>query len=154
MYFRTVFRVTPSSVVIRLMLHPRRLSSSIVVTSKAVFMVASYRRRKSVCEQAPNWDPSQRRSATARAGKGPRAPACAREHQPAALPPYSPELNPVKNIWDDLRDNKLGSSVFDTYDTIVDRCCAAWNWLSETRPHPVRRSRALDQNGQNLGRLV
>ena len=53
------------------------------------------------------------------------------------LPPYSPELNPVENIWDHLRDNKLSNSVFDTYDTIVDRCCAAWTWLTET-PERIR----------------
>ena len=41
------------------------------------------------------------------------------------LPPYSPELNPVETIWEYLRANKLSNSVFDTYDTIVDRCCAA-----------------------------
>ena len=46
------------------------------------------------------------------------------------LPPYSPELNPVENVWEYLRANKLSNSVFDTYDTIVDRCCAAWNWLT------------------------
>ena len=48
------------------------------------------------------------------------------------LLPYSPELNPVENIWEYLRSNKLGNIVFDTYDTIVDRCCAAWNWPTET----------------------
>lgn len=48
------------------------------------------------------------------------------------LPPYSPELNPVENIWEYLRANKLSNSVFDNYSTIVDRCCAAWNWLTET----------------------
>ena len=46
------------------------------------------------------------------------------------LPPYSPELNPVETVWEHLRANKLSNSVFDTYDTIVDRCCAAWNWLA------------------------
>jgi hypothetical protein len=46
------------------------------------------------------------------------------------LPPYSPELNPVETVWEYLRGNKLSNSVFDTYDTIVDRCCAAWNWLT------------------------
>lgn len=53
------------------------------------------------------------------------------------LPPYSPELNPVENIWEYLRANKLSNSVFDTYNTIVDRCCAAWNWLTET-PDRIR----------------
>ena len=45
------------------------------------------------------------------------------------LPPYTPELNPVENVWAYLRGNKLSNSVFDTYDTIVDTCCNAWNWL-------------------------
>ena len=53
------------------------------------------------------------------------------------LPPYSPELNPVENIWEYLRSNKLSNSVFDTYDTIVERCCTAWNWLTET-PDRIR----------------
>ena len=48
------------------------------------------------------------------------------------LPPYSPELNPIENIWEYLRANKLSNSVFETYDTIVERCCNAWNWLTET----------------------
>ena len=43
------------------------------------------------------------------------------------LPPYSPELNPVENIWQYLRANWLAISVFDSYDAIVDACCAAWN---------------------------
>ncbi len=49
------------------------------------------------------------------------------------LPPYSPELNPVENVCDYLRDN----SVLDGYDTIVDRCCAAWTRLMDA-PDPTR----------------
>ena len=44
------------------------------------------------------------------------------------LPPYSPELNPVENVWAFLRGNKLSSRVFASYDAIVDACCDAWNW--------------------------
>jgi len=43
------------------------------------------------------------------------------------VPPYSPELNPVENIWQYLRANWLAISVFDSYDAIVDACWAAWN---------------------------
>ena len=46
------------------------------------------------------------------------------------LPPYSPELNPVENVWAYLRSNKLSNRVFETYDAIVDACCDAWNWLA------------------------
>jgi transposase len=45
------------------------------------------------------------------------------------LPPYSPELNPVENIWQFLRQNHLANRVFDTYTGIVDACCEAWNAL-------------------------
>lgn len=30
------------------------------------------------------------------------------------LPPYSPELNPVENIWNFLRQNRLANRVLDT----------------------------------------
>ena len=45
------------------------------------------------------------------------------------LPPYSPELNPVENIWQFLRQNLLSNRVFKTYDDIVDACAFAWNAL-------------------------
>jgi transposase len=44
-------------------------------------------------------------------------------------PPYAPELNPTENVWQYLRQNYLANRVFDTYDTIVDACCQAWNDL-------------------------
>jgi DDE superfamily endonuclease len=43
------------------------------------------------------------------------------------LPPYSPELNPVENVWQFLRQNYLSNRVFDTYPAILDACCDAWN---------------------------
>lgn len=46
-----------------------------------------------------------------------------------APPPYAPELNPVENVWQYLRQNQLSNRVFDSYDTIVDACCSAWNAL-------------------------
>jgi hypothetical protein len=46
------------------------------------------------------------------------------------LPPYSPELNPVENVWAYLRANKLAITVFNTYEEIVDACCNAWNFLA------------------------
>lgn len=45
------------------------------------------------------------------------------------LPPYSPELNPVENVWQYLRQNYLANRVFDSYDAIVLACCDAWNAL-------------------------
>lgn len=45
------------------------------------------------------------------------------------LPSRSPELNPVENIWQYLRQNWLSNRVFETYDNILDAGCAAWNRL-------------------------
>jgi hypothetical protein len=45
------------------------------------------------------------------------------------LPPYAPELNPMENVWDYLRANRLSACVWDTYDDILDACSAAWNWF-------------------------
>jgi DDE superfamily endonuclease len=46
------------------------------------------------------------------------------------LPPYSPELNPIENVWEYVRSNKLAITVFDSYDDIVDKCCTAWNFFA------------------------
>ena len=45
------------------------------------------------------------------------------------LPRYSPELNPVENVWQYLRQNKLSLRVWPDYDAIVATCCEAWNAL-------------------------
>lgn len=45
------------------------------------------------------------------------------------LPPYSPELNPIENVWEYLRSNKLSRRVWESYEDIVQACCDAWNWL-------------------------
>ena len=46
-----------------------------------------------------------------------------------SLPPYSPELNPMENVWDYLRQNKLCAQVWDTYEDILEACKNAWNFL-------------------------
>ena len=45
------------------------------------------------------------------------------------LPAKSPELNPVENTWQFMRDNWLSNRVFTSADDIVDHCCEAWNKL-------------------------
>jgi len=41
------------------------------------------------------------------------------------LPPYSPELNPVEHLWDDLREKAFHNLVFDSLDTLEDHLEAA-----------------------------
>ena len=45
------------------------------------------------------------------------------------LPPKSPELNPVENIWQYLRANYLSNRVFENYEAIVEATCEVWNKL-------------------------
>ena len=45
------------------------------------------------------------------------------------LPSYSPELNPVENVWQYLRQNQLSLRVWPGYEAIVETCCQAWNSL-------------------------
>ena len=45
------------------------------------------------------------------------------------LPAKCPELNPVENVWEFMRDNWLSNRIFLNYDDIVDHCCDAWNKL-------------------------
>ncbi len=46
-----------------------------------------------------------------------------------SLPPYAPELNPMENVWEYLRANKLCALVWDTYDAIINACRDAWDFL-------------------------
>jgi transposase len=54
-----------------------------------------------------------------------------------SLPPYSPELNPMENVWHYLRENILCSRICDTYDDIVDACSTAWRFLIDD-PNRIR----------------
>ena len=44
-----------------------------------------------------------------------------------ALPPYSPELNPVERVWHYLRSHWLANSIFPSLADIMDACETAWN---------------------------
>jgi len=48
---------------------------------------------------------------------------------PLLLPPRSPELNPVENVRQCMRQNRLTNCVFKTYDDIVGLCCEIWTKL-------------------------
>ncbi len=63
------------------------------------------------------------------------------------LPPYSPELNPVENLWGELREKSFHNRAFENLDAVEDRLCdalavfepdherihrlAAWRWIVE-----------------------
>ncbi len=43
------------------------------------------------------------------------------------LPPYSPELNPIEQVWSWLRQHHLANRCFNGYEAIVDAVSDAWN---------------------------
>ena len=45
------------------------------------------------------------------------------------LPPKCPELNPVENVWQFIRDNWLSNLVFKSYEDILEHRCYARNKL-------------------------
>jgi hypothetical protein len=48
-----------------------------------------------------------------------------------ALPPKCPELNPIENVWQFMRQNWLSNRIFDTHRDILDHCSQAWNKLAD-----------------------
>jgi len=49
----------------------------------------------------------------------------------APLPPRSPELNPVENVWPFMRENGLSNRIFASYSDILDHCCFTGNRLTD-----------------------
>lgn len=47
------------------------------------------------------------------------------------LPPVSPELNPVEQLWERLRDRYLANRAFNDQSDIIDACCTAWNSFTQ-----------------------
>ena len=47
------------------------------------------------------------------------------------LPSYSPELNPMEQVWQQLRKIGLSNTCFKNYHQIVDACCEAWNCFGD-----------------------
>jgi transposase len=45
------------------------------------------------------------------------------------VPAYTPELNPMENVWHYLRENTLCATVWNSYDEIVEACKNAWHFL-------------------------
>jgi transposase len=43
------------------------------------------------------------------------------------LPAYSPELNPMEQVWQKIKAEHLTNTTFKNYEDIVERCSNAWN---------------------------
>jgi transposase len=42
------------------------------------------------------------------------------------LPPYSPELNPVENLWHWIKSHHTSNRTYAGYDDLLDGVVTAW----------------------------
>jgi transposase len=61
----------------------------------------------------------------------------------AFLPPYSPELNPQEQIWDELREKYFGNKLFKSLQAVVD---AAVQGLQHLESTPLTVARLTKRN--------
>ena len=46
------------------------------------------------------------------------------------IPPYTPEMNPIEQIWKELRARGFRNEIFQTLEKVVDRLCDTINNLT------------------------
>jgi hypothetical protein len=70
------------------------------------------------------------------------------------LPPYSPELNPIEQVWSWLRQNHLANRCFSGYDDIVDASSIDWNdFASDVKRVTTKCVHETSLKRQNLIRI-
>ena len=42
------------------------------------------------------------------------------------LPPYSPELNPIENLWHYLRSHEWSNRIYEDYEALLKAACDGW----------------------------
>ena len=65
------------------------------------------------------------------------------------IPPYTPEMNPIEQIWKEIRKRGFRNEVFATLEKVVDRLCDTICSLSNnaiSRATPRNSARSLSQN--------
>lgn len=45
------------------------------------------------------------------------------------IPPYTPEMNPIEQVWDEMREKHFANHTFDSLKQAVDQLCNAVNSL-------------------------
>ena len=53
------------------------------------------------------------------------------------LPPYSPELNPVELLWDELREKEFANKVFDSLEAAIVQLVHGL-WRLESSPSSLQ----------------
>lgn len=53
------------------------------------------------------------------------------------IPPYTPEMNPIEQIWRELRARGFHNKAFQTLEKVVDRLCVTICNLSAATIHSI-----------------
>ena len=48
-----------------------------------------------------------------------------------AQPAYSPQLNPVEHVWEELREKKLSNLALPSLEAVIDKVCEGLNQLED-----------------------
>lgn len=62
-----------------------------------------------------------------------------RNIQVLLLPPYSPELNPIENLWHWIKSHHTSNRAYSGYDELLDAVGDAWRSLTKKRLRSVCR---------------
>ena len=46
------------------------------------------------------------------------------------IPPYTPEMNPIEQIWKEIRKRGFRNEIFQTLNKVVDRLCSTIQSIS------------------------
>ena len=49
------------------------------------------------------------------------------------IPPYTPEMNPIEQIWKELRARGFCNEIFASLEKVVDRLCETINHLAKEK---------------------
>lgn len=64
------------------------------------------------------------------------------------LPPYSPALNPVENLWHFIKSHHTSNRAYTGYNDLMDGVGAAWRSLTKQRLRSVCRCGDLKHENQ------
>ena len=62
------------------------------------------------------------------------------------LPPWSPPLNPVEHLWEEVREKWFANSVFASLSAVEEQLIAALKTLEEDAPRGLLNRLRMDQN--------
>jgi putative transposase len=63
------------------------------------------------------------------------------------LLPYTPELNPIEQIWKELRGRGFRNEIFQTLEKVVDRLCETIRLLSEADVRSITHRTWINSSG-------